>query len=387
MTITKCMKHCLIILILAFPLLSDAAEKDNQKKLITAPKLNLLNKLKVAQPSDIKPTGELPEVLTNGSDFTSIQRDLKIKEALGKVALWSLPVYDVKKSGNEYIILTYPGFDGKRSKEKLISTVLHVVPRDKDDRDSIESLKRGEFIKIKGIIKSAAANDISGILEISPAILIYDWPARKLFNDVYGYKKYNKDYDCWFMSKNDSNYCMRIGRIEKESFNGLERYHILALGDVVDEDGGPNGSHAEIGMIGVFVIELHNDEPDIISSDLAMPMGAFGVAPTSWEFVKLNSLNYWGWRTEVGDCHYGDCYTKKVLLAPHGEKFQNLTEDFLSTTENPLPIDFTIDSSKKSETIFPLQLHIMDKNGNSIITKKVQILFDDKKWKYLLPTK
>jgi len=132
-------------------------------------KPNPIDQLELSESSTLQPNGELAEIFRFGSDFTDLQRQLKLKEISGKVVVWHLPVYEVKQSGANYIIQTSSSFRGERLGEELIGTFLHITPRSEDDRRLIERIKTGNVIKVKGIVHGTTMRN----LDISPAILVY----------------------------------------------------------------------------------------------------------------------------------------------------------------------------------------------------------------------
>jgi hypothetical protein len=116
-------------------------------------------------PSPLKPDGELAEIFTYGSDHTDLQRQLKLKEILGKIVEWELPVYEVKQSGSGYVIQTS---NGGFFEKKLVGTFIHITPQDENDRGLVESLKTGSLVTFKGIIEDTTMRN----LDIKPAILV-----------------------------------------------------------------------------------------------------------------------------------------------------------------------------------------------------------------------
>jgi hypothetical protein len=116
-------------------------------------------------PNPLKPDGELAEIFTYGSDHTDLQRQLKLKEILGKIVEWELPVYEVKQSGSGYVIQTS---NGGFFEKKLVGTFIHITPQDENDRGLVESLKTGSLVTFKGIIEDTTMRN----LDIKPAILV-----------------------------------------------------------------------------------------------------------------------------------------------------------------------------------------------------------------------
>lgn len=303
---------------------------------------------------------------------------------------WRLPIYEVKQSNNGYIIQTAGSFKGNYFGKRLVGTFLYITPRDESDRQLVENLKTGDVIAFKGIIDDITMRN----LDIKPAILIDDERlSKKLLSNTYG--KYNQKFNCWTALVTDQNgehtYCIRLGRIDKVQVDTVDRYYILAFGDVVNDEGEPNGSHADTGMVGAFIIEERSGEPITIASHTTMQIGAFGNAPTSWKFVKLGSNNYWGWQTIIGDCHHGDCEDQHVLLAPYGKDIRDLTGGAIGGSSSDresksISVSLAIDSSQNNAQIFPLLLSVNGEfNGKEVPTKNLTVPFDKKAWRYIMP--
>ena len=184
---------------------------------------------------------------------------------------------------------------------------------------------------------------------------------------------------------------MKLGRIDKVELEAANRYYVLALGDIVDDEGKPSGSHANTGMVGAFVMEIQNGEPIAIASNSTMQMGSFGNAPTSWKFVKLGSTDYWGWQTASGDCHFGECYDNHILLAPYGKNIRDLTGGAIASTSSDkestsISVELAIDSSQSKAQVFPLLLTVTGEfNDKKVPTKNLTVPFDTKAWRYAMP--
>ena len=124
-----------------------------------------LRLLETAQVSDIQPYGELADMFNLMSDFTDIQRDNKRAELDGAVVEWSLPVFEVSRSGDFYRIQTSSGRAGGRN---YVGTFVEVYPRNDNERNAIEGLKTGDFVTVRGYIDGTSMRNI----RIRPAIYI-----------------------------------------------------------------------------------------------------------------------------------------------------------------------------------------------------------------------
>lgn len=123
---------------------------------------DLLKELQSAQVSDLSPRGELYETFKFNSDFTDLNREDKEKAIKGMVVEWSLPVYEVRKLGeNKYKVQT-SGSDG------IVGTFVTFPNVPQEDIETFNTLKTGDFVNFKGKITGTFMRNI----EIEPAILL-----------------------------------------------------------------------------------------------------------------------------------------------------------------------------------------------------------------------
>lgn len=110
--------------------------------------------------SALRPNGELASMYALGSDNTALQRENKLAEIKGQVVQWTLPVYEVKRSGEGYKIQT--------SGSGVIGTFVHVIPRNPAEQKLIEGLKTDDMVSFKGTVFDMTMRH----LEINPAIIV-----------------------------------------------------------------------------------------------------------------------------------------------------------------------------------------------------------------------
>lgn len=119
-----------------------------------------------AAPSNLNPVGELDRMFSLGSDNTDLQRENKLKEITGQVVQWTLPVYEVSRSGDYYKIQTSSksgfGIPG------TVGTFVYIYARSDAERALVEGLKTGEMVSFKGKIAGSTMRN----LNIKPAILV-----------------------------------------------------------------------------------------------------------------------------------------------------------------------------------------------------------------------
>ena len=122
-----------------------------------------------ADADNLKATGELDEVFKLGGTATDIQRQNTEKEIIGKIVLWKLPVYEVKKlDESKYRIQTSGNIGGSFSGTSIVSTFVTIYPYDAQEKTYIESLKTNDMVTIKGRITGTSMRHIT----IAPAILL-----------------------------------------------------------------------------------------------------------------------------------------------------------------------------------------------------------------------
>lgn len=353
--------------------------------------LSPLEELEARIPASISPRGELAEIFAFGSDFTDLQRQLKFKEIQGKTVEWSLPVYEVSQSGDAYKIQTSGRTKSGVAGESVTTTFLHISPRSDADRRFIERIKTGDQVKFKGVIADVSMRS----LVIDPAIIVDDrlisW---QLFNDVYG--QYDSSLNCWRTeiaeAEKKEKFCVKSGGVTRIESNGSNFYHILALGNAVDDDGNPVRVTAVSGMAGVFVVESKNGKPVIMSGDSAIRMGSSGTPPDSWKLVQVGK-DLWGWQTSSKFCRYGVCDENIYLFAPRGNEIRNLTDGEIGGSENnygdessAIYVELEADSSRGDAEVFPLLLTVSGEfNGVRTKTKKLVVPFDREIWGYKIP--
>lgn len=148
-----------VLIACASALVTSGTKENDDTLKQTVASVSKLDELAVMLAATLSPTGELAAMFNLMSDNTDLQRENKLKEIKGKVVEWSLTVYEVEKDGDGYTVQTKAGND--------VGTFIHISPRNEQDRATIEALKTGSRISIKGIIK----DDLMRNLVIKPAIL------------------------------------------------------------------------------------------------------------------------------------------------------------------------------------------------------------------------
>jgi hypothetical protein len=131
------------------------------------PKVDALAELNAAQTAPLQPEGALSELFAMGSKNTDLQRENRLKEIKGQVVQWTLPVYEVRRSGEGYKVQTKTKVRVGSFGTDLLGTFVYITPRSDDERRQIEALKTDDMISFKGYIAGSTLRS----LQIKPAIL------------------------------------------------------------------------------------------------------------------------------------------------------------------------------------------------------------------------
>jgi hypothetical protein len=139
--------------------------------------------------SELSPVGEIAAMFNLNSKYTDIQRSNKLKEIKGKVVVWEVKVYEIKKDGEgEYKIQSKGGFNFDDSNDLPVGMDVKLHTRNPEEVKFIEAVKTDDVIRIKGIL----TGEISmRYLEIEPAILWYP-ETKKVESPVAEDSKTNK---------------------------------------------------------------------------------------------------------------------------------------------------------------------------------------------------
>lgn len=143
-----------------------------------ASKTSEADAMSAAPESDYRPEGVISEVFALGSRNTNLQRESAQKELTGQVINWSLPVYEVSRSGNNFKVQTQAKARVGNFGTDLVGTFVIVTPRSDDERRMLASLQTGDTLSFKGRIRGVTMRH----LNVEPAIL-------SGANSVYGLAK------------------------------------------------------------------------------------------------------------------------------------------------------------------------------------------------------
>lgn len=124
--------------------------------------------------SDLSPTGEIQEIFKLGSTYTDLQRQRRLAEIKGKVVQWVLPVYEVREEGDNCYEVVFT--TAKVGKHQTVSVTAYVEPRTEQELRFIESLRTGDFVKVKGRL-TGLTKPFSRSLIMFPATFLVSEPS------------------------------------------------------------------------------------------------------------------------------------------------------------------------------------------------------------------
>ncbi len=114
-----------------------------------------------------------------------------------------------------------------------------------------------------------------------------------------------------------SGYCIEVDRQLQVQTKQGKRLYILVIGDVsFDKEGGnDSGSHADTGLVGMFVLKPQGSGWEVEYANPAMNAGSFGKGLKDWKLIQV-APDKWGFVNIHSDSHYNQSFSEYVLLAP-----------------------------------------------------------------------
>ncbi|MGY8905340.1 MAG: hypothetical protein ACKVIH_12400 [Burkholderiales bacterium] len=162
----------MLVLLLAASQSSKSGSETEVSQTQTQAENSPLAALAAAPTSDLKPTGQLAELFQLGTKSTAVQRENAEKSIQGKVVVWQLRVYEVKREDDGYVVTTTDSISSLLDGEPVVATSISLTPRNAAERVVIEAFKTGDNIRFKGYIKDVSLRRI----RIKPAML---WPQKQ----------------------------------------------------------------------------------------------------------------------------------------------------------------------------------------------------------------
>ena len=167
---------------------------------------------------------------------------------------------------------------------------------------------------------------ISAVVIMSSAI-----PASaKSVNDIIKayYPIYNKAKQCRGIIANNgssgieeelyqSGYYIKIDRqLEVQTKQG-KRLYISVAGEVGFNENGEEsfGSHADTGLVGMFVLKPKGDGFEVEYANPAINAGSFGKGLKDWKLIQV-APDTWGFINIHSDSHYNQSFSEYILMTP-----------------------------------------------------------------------
>ena len=142
------------------------------------------------------------------------------------------------------------------------------------------------------------------------------------------YPIYNKAQQCQGIMANNgsridedvylkSGYCIKIDRqLEVKTKQG-KRLYVVVIGEVSFNKEGENdsGSHADTGLVGMFVLKPQDSGWEVEYANPVMNAGASGGGLKDWKLIQV-APDIWGFINIHSDSHGSMSFSEYLLLAP-----------------------------------------------------------------------
>lgn len=127
-----------------------------------------LTEIRSAKVNPVTPE-QISEAFALGSDFTDLQRGIILKELVGSVVEWRLPVYEIELADGLYKITSQPIPIKSKKAVQLLRVAVFVSPLSDADNDLMRKTKTNEIITIRGIVRDIV---LRTVVVIEPAVLV-----------------------------------------------------------------------------------------------------------------------------------------------------------------------------------------------------------------------
>ena len=167
----------------------------------------------------------------------------------------------------------------------------------------------------------------------------------------------------------------------------------MLTSDVLDNKSGQaNGSHADAGKVGLFIIKLKGTK--LLAAEPEIPLGSWGRVPEKWNLIKLAPSDYWGWQTNYVYSNHGHYHNLYTIFAPYGKNsIKELTTILVDYNNGGVVEGYTeiaaeikVDNLQVDKRVFPLKVKVTGKiNGKKLKVKTWELPFYTRKWRYTEP--
>ena len=114
-----------------------------------------------------------------------------------------------------------------------------------------------------------------------------------------------------------SGYCIKIDRqLEVKTKQG-KRLYVVVIGEVSfnKEGGNDSGSHADTGLVGMFVLKPQGSGWEVEYANPVMNAGSSGAGLKDWKLIQV-APDIWGFINIHSDSHGSMSFSEYLLLAP-----------------------------------------------------------------------
>ncbi|WP_201502488.1 hypothetical protein [Psychrobacter cibarius] len=114
-----------------------------------------------------------------------------------------------------------------------------------------------------------------------------------------------------------SGYCIKIDRQLKVKTKQGKRLYVVVIGEVSfnKEGGNDSGSHADTGLVGMFVLKPQGSGWEVEYANPVMNAGASGAGLKDWKLIRV-APDIWGFINIHSDSHYIQSFSEYILMTP-----------------------------------------------------------------------
>ena len=216
------------------------------------------------------------------------------------------------------------------------------------------------------------------------------------------YGKHDPASNTWLTKVSDDYFTVSIRSIDRWQTADMTRFYVVTegrgRGDHPEND---FACHACHGLLGLLVLEMHDGKTEVIASMLKIESGSWG-DPAPGEWILLNDLAYYGYRTDSSYSGQGITQTAVSVYAPYGKGFREIlflpveySDAGARGDENATSIEARLRVLLETEygKVAPIEAHVAvsrpgsEKAGPTEETSLWLINFDEGTWKYRHPEK
>ncbi|MFT3988979.1 hypothetical protein [Aestuariivirga sp.] len=216
------------------------------------------------------------------------------------------------------------------------------------------------------------------------------------------YGNYNKAKKCWLSKHEGQLYCMRPHKLDTVSVGAQKLYFVVAGGERLDDQGEPQNSHADSGVLGLVVLTAKNGAlGEIAQNSLYQDFGSFGALPLAENFKvrELGPNGNYGWTVDNGwagmgidqesttiFASIGDTVTKIGVIPLHFDERGNCDESGKNIQTGKTCSDYSFellfDAQELRERFYPIILKLSGSREGIPLDRTFQTTFDMSKFRY-----